>query len=78
MAKAATTTGKSHLKVVKGKKEVVTKPCLTVPIKRRSVKQKSWYDRKIKIWQALLMSAAAVWLFWIFWVVGYVEGHLQR
>ena len=75
MAKAVITK-KSQLKVIKSKEKAIKDPYVVIPKKSR-VKQRHWYNKKIKLWQAILMSGAAVWLFWIFWVVGYVGGKLR-
>jgi len=74
LAKAAFTE-KNQYKATTGKEKAID-PYVVVPKKAR-LKQKHWYNIKIKLWQAILMSVVAVWLFWIFWVVGYVGGKLR-
>jgi len=77
LAKAAANE-KNQFKAVTGKEKSIKDPCEVVT-KRSRLKQnqKHWYNKKIKLWQAILMSLVAVWLFWIFWVVGYIEGQLR-
>ncbi len=48
-----------------------------IPVVVKSVRKartRHWWDRKIKLWQAILLALGAVWVFWIFWAVGYVQG----
>ena len=66
---------KNQFKAVTDREKAID---LSVVVTKKSrLKQKHWYNRKIKLWQAILMSLAAVWLFWIFWVVGYIEGQIR-
>ena len=67
---------KNQFKTVTGK-EKAAKDLSVVITKKPRLKQKYWYNRKIKLWQAILMSLAAVWLFWVFWVVDYIEGQIR-
>lgn len=64
----------NQLKAVVGKEKINKSPHVII-IKRPRLK--NWYNKKIKLWQAILMSIAAVWLFWIFWVVGYIGGQIR-
>ena len=66
---------KNQFKAVTGREKAID--LSVVVTKKFRLKQKHWYNRKIKLWQAILMSLAAVWLFWIFWVVGYIEGQIR-
>ena len=75
MAKAAANE-KIQLKAVMGKEKAIKDPCVVIT-KRSRLKQKHWYNKKIKLWQAILMSLAVVWLFWVLWVVGYVGGQIR-
>ena len=75
LAKAAANE-KSQFKAVMGKEKAIKDPCVVLTKKPR-LKQKHWYNKKIKIWQVILISLAAVWLFLIFWVVGYIEGQIR-
>ena len=69
LAKAAANE-KSQLKVVMGKEKEVIKDSCVVLTKRSRLKQKHWYNKKIKLWQAILMSLAAL---SVIWKVNYVN-----
>ena len=73
MAKAVAKEKKQFKEVVG--KEKINKNLRVIIVKRSWLK--NWYNKKIKLWQAILMSLAAVWLFWVFWVVGYIEGQIR-
>ena len=67
---------KKQFKEVVGKEKIkINKNPRVIIVKRPRLK--NWYNKKNKLWQAILMSLAAVWLFWVLWVVGYIEGQIQ-
>jgi len=55
----------------------VKKPDSPKVVHLRKPRKKRWWNKKVKLWQAMLMSLGSVWIFWVFWVIGYIEGQIR-
>ena len=59
LAKAVAKEEKQFKEVV-GKEKINKNPRVIIV---KTPRLKNWYNKKIKLWQAILMSLSAVWLF---------------